>query len=328
MAHLLEQMFSVKETPWHGLGRIVQEAPNAEEAIKLAGLDWKVEEHALFRQPQPGQLTQVSSHKALFRSDTGNQLGIVGTGYHPLQNDKAFSFFDPFVAAGEASFETAGSLRDGKTVWILAKLNRAPIEVGKGDEVMKYLLLSNGHDGMMAVRTGFTPIRVVCANTLAMSHAKGQSKLIRFTHSSQVNKRLDQIREIVKAADAKFEATAEQYRALAKSDVKMKDLEAYVSIIFPLHHIEDADRREFARQKAVQNIQRLFETGFGADLKSHKGTAWGLYNAVTQHLSYERGRALEDKTQERSARLNSLWFGDAATMNQKALDAALELAVA
>lgn len=317
MAHLVQSMFSVKETPWHKLGRIVSEAPNAEQAIKLAGLDWQVQEQPIYRQVEEGAFEQIESHKALYRSDNGFQLSVVGSGYTPLQNEKAFSFFNPFVESGEASFETAGSLRAGKTVWILAKLNKTPIEVGKGDEVAKFLLLSNSHDGTMAVRTGFTPIRVVCANTLAMSHdtTYSASKLIRFSHSSKVAERLDQIRDIVKAADAKFEATAEQYRALSKADVNQKDLEKYVNIVFDFKSV-DEQRREIARQKAVQNIQRLFETGYGSDLKSHKGTYWGLYNAVTQYLSYEKGRD--------ESRLNSLWFGDSAIINAKAFQAAVK----
>lgn len=320
MAHHVQQMFSVKETPWHRLGHIVQEAPTAEEAIKLAGLNWQVVEKQIYAFDHSKNIyARCKTHKALHRSDTDDQLGVVGEGYHPLQNEKAFQFFNPFIENGLASFETAGSLRGGKTIWILAKLNKAPIEVGKGDEVAKFLLLSNGHDGTMAVRTGFTPIRVVCANTLALSHGAKNSKLLRLTHSKSLESRLDQIKEIVNAADARFEATAEQYRALAKSDVNQKDLEAYVDVVF--HNPSLAQqRKELARKKQIESIQKLFETGYGAELKSAKGTYWGLYNAVTQYLSYEKGKG-ED------SRLNSLWFGHSNNVNQRSLDLALKMAV-
>jgi phage/plasmid-like protein (TIGR03299 family) len=318
MAHEVENMFSVKETPWHGLGKIVTEAPTAEEAIVAAGLNWKVVEQPLYRGGSfPDAAELVTSHKALIRDTDNKQLGIVGVGYKPLQNEKAFNFFNPFIDSGLASFETAGSLREGKTVWILAKLNKAPIEIGKGDAVNKYLLLSNGHDGSMAVRTGFTPIRVVCANTLAMSHSNDKSRLLRVNHSSRVNENLDKIRDIVNAADAKFEATADQYRALSRSDVSQKELEAYVEIVFQFKNL-DAERRALAKKKAVENIQRLFETGYGQDLKGAKGTYWGLYNAVTQYLSYEKGR-------NEDSRLNSLWFGNSSVINQRALDKAVHL---
>ena len=326
MAHDLEiingeaQMFSVRETPWHSLGRVVASAPTAAEAIRLAGLDWKVIENNLYHsiQDYPDAKIQITSHKALIRSTDNKVLGIVGKDYTPLQNEKAFEFFNPFIESGLASFETAGSLRDGKTVWVLAKLNKTPIEIGKGDIVNKYLLLSNGHDGLMAVRTGFTPIRVVCNNTLAMSHENANSKLLRIFHSRNVNVRLEAVQQIINAADAKFEATAEQYRALSRSDVDQKALAKYVEVVFGFSTV-DEQRRQIAKEKITENITKLFETGVGQDLKGAKGTYWGLYNAVTEMLSWEKGRT-ED------SRLNSLWFGQSKQTNQNALSMALKMA--
>lgn len=319
MSHEVENMFSVAQTPWHGLGTVVNQAPDAATAINLAGLNWKVLENKISWHPN-GQIDTVAGWKLLSR-DTDNQvLGIVGENYHPLQNDKAFEFFNPFIESGLAQFETAGSLRQGKTVWILAKLNKTPIEISGGDRVEKFLLLSNGHDGTMAVRVGFTPIRVVCANTLAMSHAPGQSRLLRLFHSSRLSSRMEQVQEIINAADAKFEATAEQYRALAKSDVDQKSLEAFVDIVFGYSDQLEAERKNSRRQKMVEDITRLFETGRGQNLPGARGTFWGLYNSVTEYLSYEAGRS-------EATRLNALWFGQNKNLNQVALDAATKLAV-
>lgn len=319
MSHEVENMFSVAQTPWHGLGKVVSDAPTAQTAIQLAGLDWKVLENKLTWHPD-GKPDLVSGWKLLSR-DTDNQvLGIVGENYHPLQNDKAFEFFNPFIESGLAQFETAGSLRQGKTVWILARLNKAPIEISKNDRVVKFLLLSNGHDGTMAVRVGFTPVRVVCANTLAMSHANGESRLLRLFHSSKLSTRMEQVQEIVNAADAKFEATAEQYRALAKRDVDQKSLEAYVDVVFGYSEQLEADRQSSRRRKMVEDITRLFETGRGQDLKGARGTYWGLYNSVTEYLSYEAGRS-------EATRLNALWFGQNKNLNQVALNVATKMAV-
>ncbi len=323
MASEVENMFSVKLTPWHKLGKIVHEAPDTAAAIKLAGLDWGVVEQPLYRDVGATlkgvvEYEALDSHKLLYRDTDGKQLGVVGKNYTPLQNSKAFEFFNPFVESGLASFEAAGSLRDGKTIWVLAKLNKAPIEIGSGDEVNKFLLLSNAHDGGMAVRTGFTPIRVVCANTLAMSHRAEGSQLIRVRHSAQVNMRVEALQSIINAADAKFQATAEQYRALANSDVSQADIAKYVELIFRFSST-DAQRRKLASEKMNENITRIFETGYGMDLKSSHGTYWGLYNAVTQYLSYEKGRD--------DSRLNNLWFGDSQAINQRALDEALKMAV-
>jgi len=325
MAHQVESMFSVQQTPWHKLGVILKEAPSSEDAIVAAGLNWKVEFRDLYCGPDSsGSLNDETptfweSNKALVRSDNQSELAIVGKTYRPLQNDKAFGFFDPFVQEKLASYETAGSLRDGKVIWVLAKLNRDPIVIGKDDTVNKYLLLSNSHDGTMAVRVGFTPIRVVCANTLAMSIKNRDSKLLRVTHSKRTESRLDQIQQIVNAADAKFEATAEQYKRLAKKNIYAKDLEKYVDIVFKFSAVEESKRREAIRGQTQASIIRLFETGRGSDLKSAKGTAWGMYNAVTEYLSYERGKNEE-------TRLDQLWFGHAQNVNQLALAEAIKMA--
>ncbi len=319
MAHQVENMFSVKETPWHKLGVIVNEAPTAAEAIKMAGLNWQALTQPIYRKDGE-EFKIVTTHKALVRNTDGKQLSVVGTKFEPLQNDKAFEFFNPFIESGLASFETAGSLREGRTIWILARLNKAPIDVGSGDVVNKYLLLSNSHDGTMAIRTGFTPVRVVCANTLALTTQGNDSQLLRIRHTANLHDRLDNVQKIVNAADAKFEATAEQYRALTKKDVDQKSLEKYVEIVFGIKGMNE-QRREIAKQNAVRSIQSLFETGRGMDLKAANGTYWGLYNAVTEYLSYDKGR-------DESSRLNSLWFGASRIQNDIALKTALEMVVA
>ena len=118
------------------------------------------------------------------------------------------------------------------------------------------------------------------------------------------------------AADAKFQATAEQYKALSKSDVSEAELKSYVEIVFGFSAVEE-ERRAMAKDRVTADIRRLFETGRGQDLKGARGTYWGLYNAVTEYLSYEKGR-----TQD--SRLNSLWFGDNRLVNERAFKAAIQ----
>jgi phage/plasmid-like protein (TIGR03299 family) len=179
MAHEIESMFSVKQTPWHGLGKIVQDAGSSAEAIELAGLNWGVEKRPLFY-PIPDSsesfdYARVSEKFANVRSSDNSVLGVVGKTYKPLQNSDAFKFFDDALKAKDLVFETAGSLKGGRYVWILASISSGPIEVVKGDAVKPYFLLTNGHDGMRALSVGFTPIRVVCANTLAAAERNSNS---------------------------------------------------------------------------------------------------------------------------------------------------------
>lgn len=316
MAHLMESMFSVREVPWHGLGTIVEEAPTAAEAIKLAGLDWNIEQKPIFHHYEDGTNKEVAEYKALVRSDNQKTLSVMKNSYTPYQNKSCFDWFSPFVESGLAKFETAGSLRDGKVVWVLATLNKAPLDVGGGDLIQKYLLLSTSHDGTMANRVGFTPTRVVCNNTLSAAHSSGASELVRVRHSKQVAQRMDQLQDIVNAMDAKFEATAEQYKALTKTYVNQKDLEKYVNVIFKLNPLGD-EREALRAAKMQEQIIKLFENGAGSDLKSAKGTMWGAYNAVTEYLTHE-----SKKDQE--AKLFGNWFGDLMRVNNQALDLALE----
>lgn len=325
MAHELEiingqaQMFSVKETPWHNLGHIVQDAPTIAAGIKLAGLDWQVVEQALYTQDG----IRVN-HKAIIRETDKSVLGVVGQDYAPVQNNKAFEFFQPFIESGECTLETAGSLRGGKRIWILAKINRDPIKVKNNDIIDKYLLLSNGHDGNSAVKVGFTPIRVVCANTLAMTDLKGiANQLIRIYHTKEVNNNLDTIRETIDAANQRFEANAEVYQFLASRGVNRQDLDQFVQRVF-FPHVDLTNNETSQRQKTRianmnETIMRLFETGYGNNENNVNGTYYALYNAATQYLSYEAGRS--DDT-----RIDSLWFGQSVNKNKKALDVALELA--
>ena len=150
MAHQIlenDTMFSVKERPWHGLGVVVETAPTIEEAITLANLGWTVEPKEI----KTADGINIPNKKALMRSDTNDCLGVVGSGYNILQNTEAFKFFEPFVENGLATLETAGSLFNGKRVFILAKIAGDDMEVQKGDFVEKYILLSNAHDGSQAV---------------------------------------------------------------------------------------------------------------------------------------------------------------------------------
>lgn len=316
MAHEVENMFSVAEVPWHGLGNVIKDAPNMEQVLELAGLNWRVGMQPLFL----GNGSQVEQN-AIVRESDNTVLGFAKNRYQPIQNADILEFFRPFHDSGAAKFETAGSLRSGQKVWIMAALNSAEIEITKNDTVRKYLMLSNGHDGFTSAKVCFTPIRVVCANTLAMAHNDANTKTVRVFHSKNADATLKAVQNIINTANASFEATAEQYRQLAKKQVSKKDIERYVDLVFYNGAQAESDREKLARETLNNEITRLFETGYGNDTLENRGTVWSLYNGVTQYLSYEAGR-----TQD--TRLDSLWFGASKGTNEKALEYALELATA
>jgi len=311
MAHAVETMFYVKETPWHGLGNRLESAPTIDDAIVAAGLDWSVGLQDLFT------ASGVSvPARATIRETDGSILGVVGPRYVPLQNAAAFDWFQPFIDSGEVNLHTAGSLHCGAKVWVLAELNRDRSQIVAGDEVSKFLLLSNSHDGTTAIRVGFTPIRVVCANTLAAAHCNTVSKLLRVRHTRKQVMNLEKIREIVNTANAEFEATADQYRVLASRQVNGADLRKYVKILLDVEGTADNDL-----PTRTQNILTDIIGRMDSPLQSMQGvygTWWGAYNAYNEYLNYSRGRNSDN-------RMDSLWFGTGATDNRKALDLALTL---
>jgi len=156
MAHEVETMMYAGDTPWHGLGVAIPDARklSIEEAIVAAGLDWEVELRHIFTEDSEGAVHGILDHYITCRRTDNTVLGVVGKGYQPLQNMEAFRWFQPFLDSGEATLETAGSLKGGSRVWIFARIRRDPMVVGKADTMKYYVLLSNSHDGSLAAYSG------------------------------------------------------------------------------------------------------------------------------------------------------------------------------
>ena len=313
MSAAVETMFYVDETPWHGLGVKLEQGPTVSEAMIAAGLSWNVGLKDLFT----GEGVKVAS-KATYRETDGSILGVVGPRYSPLQNVQAFDWFQPFLDSGEVSLHTAGSLNEGCKVWVLAELNRAKSEIVKGDEIAKFILLSNSHDGTTAIRVGYTPIRVVCANTMAMAHSCTESKLLRVRHTKSSAAKLEDIRGIMNNINGSFEATAEQYKYLASKMFNTADLVKYVKIILDIDLSTPSSEIKTRTNNVMNDILARVE-GEKQSLPGVEGTWWAAYNGVNEYLNYEKGRTANN-------RIDSLWFGLNANSNKRAFDTALALA--
>lgn len=316
----VESMFWVDELPWHGLGNELpaENYYEIEPAIKAAGLDWEVGLKPLYHKLDSGELSELDCRFATVRSDTGAVLGTVGPQSKPFQNAAAFEWFKPFLESRQAAFHTAGSLDEGRKVWVLAKLNLDNVEVVKGDEIAKFLLLSNSHDGTTAIRVGFSPIRVVCANTLGMAHTdkSSASKLLRVKHHKSIEKTMEKIRDVINLANQEFEATAEQYRYLASKPVSVADLERFVKTLLGCEEKEEISSRT---ENMIKAIRTKVENGRGQHIPGVEGTWWAAYNGYTEWLSYVSGHNSD-------TRMKSLWFGQNAAKNKEALELAVEFA--
>ena len=313
MAHEVEKMVFAGATPWHGLGTEINQDVGFWEAFQLAGLDWQVDTKPLFTSSG-----EKVSHRAAYRVSDDRILGIVGKRWTPLQNRDAFEIFEPMVDAGDLKIHTAGSLRNGERIWALCQINQDNSEVVAGDEIAKFVLLSNGHDGKLAVHFGFTPIRVVCANTEAMARNSAASKLIRVRHNRFVKRNVQDVRDVMNLANQEFEASAEVYRYLASKSINTQDLQSYIKIVLGADGKGEDDISTRTKNIILQ-VTDLFENGKGTDIVGVRGTYWGAYNAVTEYLNYTKGRTSNN-------RMDSLWFGQNGSMSRKALDQAVTLA--
>jgi len=311
-------MMYVGDTPWHGLGVAIPNTKrlSVEEAIVAAGLNWKVELQGVYTEDDKGVRQAIPEQYVTYRKIDKTVLGLVGKGYRPLQNIEAFRWFQPFLDSGEATLETAGSLKRGSKVWVLARIRRDPMVVGKEDLMKHYILLSNSHDGSLAVRVGFTPIRVVCNNTLCLAHESKASKLLRVKHTARVLESLEEVRDVIDLAHREFAATVEQYRRLGSRQINTTDLVKYVRIVFGLREKKRTAAQE-RQEKIVSTVIQLFENGRGNRVAGRN--YWGAYNAVNEYLNYFRG-----KTQDNT--LNSLWYGKGGEINRTALKVAMKMA--
>ncbi len=338
----LESMFFKGSVPWHKSGTKIPDDKvlNANEARVAAGLDWCVNTQDLITvakaqevidythgglnlngnvDENPPSIKSNVNHKAVVRSTDGAILGVVGPRWRPYQNKEMVDWFKPFIESGEAAYHTGGSLCGGSKVWMLCTINRDNCIIAKGDEIQKYLMLSTAHDGSAATKVGYTPIRIVCNNTLRLAHSANLSQLIRVRHSAQASSNLEAIRETIDLVNQTFEASAEKYRWLANRQINPTDLRKYVKIVLGVDNQNDDDIKT-RTHNVIDKIIGLCESGQGNRNPAVRNTYWTAYNGITEYLNYHQGR-------NESTRLNNLWFGTSLNMNQKALDLALKMAV-
>lgn len=319
----IETMAYAGDKPWHDLGTEVPATVTAADMIRAAGLDWEIEKRPA-RGAQPVRRTNgqdVYSRYELVRppgpgtEDEEVVLGIVSQRYQPLQNSEAFDFFDPIVDRKEAFFETAGALGQGERVWVLAKLPDV-IQVVRGDDCCRYLLLSNTHTGKGSVIVKFTSVRVVCQNTLVLALKGGQAEF-RVRHSRRVADRLRQTAELIAATTEVFKRSEAVFKKMAGWQLTTQRLTEYLEGVFPK---SAAQRRDDTQPPKWVHVERLMEKVPDLQLPGVRGTLWAAYNAITRFEDY---RQVRDEVAE--ARLDRVWFGTSANVKLKAFTKAQEL---
>ena len=226
MAANVETMFYTREKPWHGLGVYVEEAPTSSDALRLAGLDWKVRQEEVYTDTG----TLISGYKANVRDSDDKVLGVVTNRYQIVQNEEAFAFTDALLGEG-VTYETAGSLQEGKRVWMLAKMPEKYIIAG--DQIEPYFVIMNSHDGSCSVKAAMTPIRVVCQNTLnfALRIAK-RSWMAK--HTSNIMDRMQEAQDTILFANCYMAELGKSIDELNRIKLTDKKVMEYMSEFFPV----------------------------------------------------------------------------------------------
>ena len=273
MSANVETMFYVREKPWHGLGTRVEDAPTSKDALYLAGLDWRIEGRPVFDE----RGNQISGYKANTRDKDGKVMGIVSNRYTIVQNAEAFEFTDALIGEG-VTYETAGSLKGGKQIWLLARLPEREI---LGDKFEPFICFTNTHDGTGAVRACMTPIRVVCNNTLNAALAQAE-RTWSTPHRGDVQGRIAEAKKTLLMADNYLDALENAADALANAPMSDADVEYTLDAMFALP--EDAtERQKTNAQRAKDGIMVCM---LAPDLIQFLHTKWGFLNAVSDYVGH------------------------------------------
>lgn len=298
------------ETPWHGLGTKVPADLTPHQMLEAAGLDWKVEKVEAFASINKKRVPVGRS--ALVRIPGHKILDVVGNDWNPVQNERAFEFFNDFIAAGDMEMHTAGSLRGGQIVWALAKVKDS-FELFGGDRVESYLLFSNFHKYGFSTDVRFTPIRVVCNNTLTLSLSAKSEHVVRVPHRSEFDP--EEVKDVLGIARTKLDKYREMATFLGSKKAKDEDIVQYFTRVFPV--TSSGSKKEISANAKAALEALLNQPG----TEYAPGTWWQAFNASTYLIDHSLGRTDD-------SRLTASWYGFNRGVKTKALELACEMATA
>ena len=344
MAHQVEQMAYIGDTPWHGLGNQLTQNQPIEIWAQQAGMDWRIESSdvSYMAQNERGQsiIMPYEEQRVLYRSDTHAPLSVVSQRYQEVQPMEILEFYRDLTEQSGFELETAGVLKGGKKFWALARTGQSTALKGK-DVSNGYILLATACDGTLATTAQFTNIRVVCNNTLAIA-LRGQSSsagVVKVPHSTKFD--AEKVKQQLGISVRAWDEHMYEMKQLTQRKVTQGEAAAYFDAVFNNTSMSIADQEEniiqFYRNianpnpakeksepngRAMTKVMDMFNgQGRGAELSSAKDTAYGLLCSITEFADHERRAMSTDH------RLDSAWFGAGAALKQRGLEQALRLAV-
>jgi phage/plasmid-like protein (TIGR03299 family) len=300
------------DTPWHGLGTKVPNDLTSDQMLEAAGLDWTVEMVPAFA--NIGGTDVGTGHSALVRNLDNKILDVVSNDWNPVQNKDAFDFFNEFITAGDMEMHTAGSLKEGQIVWALARVKQS-FELFKGDQIDSYLLFSNFHKYGFSTDVRFTPIRVVCNNTLSLALNNSVERMAKFSHRKIFKP--EHVKSMLGIATNKLEKYKNMADFLGSKKAKDEDIVEYFNRIFPLTSNKAGSEKKISKNAKI--AMDILHTQPGSEFA--EGTWWQPFNSVTFITDHITGRSTD-------SRLSSAWYGQNKNLKNKALELAIEMAEA
>ena len=320
MSHNLNEgrIFYFGEKPWHGIGTRLDNPATAIEAIAAARLGYEVEKRPIFLENG----SKIEGQQATVRTDTEQVLGIVGDRYKVVQNTEAFDFFDSVVGRKDAIYHTAGALGKGERIWILAKLPN-DIIVFHDDVVEKYLVLVTTHDGKSSLKMYYTPIRVVCNNTLTAS-LHNTAHEINIRHSGSIHDKLQIAKETLGFALKFYDEFGDVARHLVSIKLNVKQVGDYFdALIFGSGKNAEKNRESTRLNTIKDTLIHLYDNGKGNSREGVKHSAWTAYNAVTEYVGHMRTvRGVQNNP---AKRMESIILGTGAQLSAQAFSLARTL---
>ena len=321
-----EAAFAFKP-PWWDMGyKCSDHAMNGEEMQKAAQIDWLVEQHPIYihRVVVNPDGTKSVVHQQIpglanVRADNFFHLGNVSEKYKVVQNSEAFDFVDNLHKDGIIKYESAGSLKGGKFVWVLAKMPQE-FEVVAGDKLEQYILFTTAHDGSRAVRVMPTSVRVVCWNTLSLATAN-ESKGLSIRHKGNIFDKLADAKKCIMTAQNKFNGFHENARKLASVKFDIGQLKAMTELLFP----KEKGKNDTRRAKARASIMAAF-TDDPQNIDGVRGTAWAAFNAITQHVDHHSGYKGSNTAEKAEAKMDSVLLGANSRLKTNAYNVMLKSA--
>lgn len=307
-----EAFFAMKPA-WHGLGTVLDHAPNSADAMIAANLDWQVSKVPL----RTDEGADVDGWYATVRRDTGAVLGVVSDKYRIVQNRHAFDFLDGLISDGELRYESAGALKGGRVVWLLARMP-SDDEILPGDISRRYVLFSTSHDGSQAIHAIPTSVRVVCANTLRLATSTDKGLI----HTGDMKQKLLRAKQYLSQFDEKFTLFRDNARLLATRSFTPEQSREYINALFPE---VPAGRSKSNRDNKLIQVRSNFVNARNT-LPGMKGTWWQLLNSVTELVDHDRRKDYRQRDSQ-EARLLSTTDGTGADFKAEAFRLALAMSV-